>query len=183
MADTKTFPKVDIKFEIIPSVDCRVLIIADLSNYAHLESSSVLIDITLPGYETPIELDFQPHQLNIFNANNLGLSNAQTSDALPNLPDGIYTITIKMCPYDVFSFTKNHLQNCQQLCAFKNQLIATDILCCCDEKAEKAKIKLSDISLLIEASQAHADRCNIRRAMEHYRKADELLNQLTDLCL
>lgn len=172
-----------IDFQIIPSDDCRVIMVADLSVYAHLQGQPVFIDIVIPGYSKPIELSFSPNQLNILNANNLGLSQAITPDNLPNLPDGIYTITVRMCPFDSFTVTKTILQNCQQICDFRNQLISMDLLCECDNNAEKARIKLNDISLLIEASKAHAARCNVIKAMEHYKKADRMLCQLKDFCV
>lgn len=172
-----------LNFEIIPSNDCRIMMVADLSQYAHLENEPVVISVTLPGYTNPVDLPFEKGKLNILNAGNLGLSDAESADELPNLPDGIYKITLKTCPYDILNVTKDHLQNCQQLCDFKNKLIAVDLLCHCDENAAKAKAKLHDIILLIEASKAHAARCNVKRAMEHYRKADDLLKQLADLCI
>lgn len=172
-----------IAFQVLKSSDCRVLMIADQSVYAHLEGGPVYLDILLPGYTTSVEVEFLPHQLNIINANNLGLSDANSSDDLPNLPDGIYSITVRMCPFESFTITKTHLQNCQQLCDFKNRLISLDLLACCSDKNDRTRGILSDISLLIEASEAHAARCNIKGAMDCYKKADELLCRLTDLCI
>ena len=101
----------DIDFQVINTLDPRVMPIADTSEWGQIEGKASIIEVILPGEESPIINYFDKSKINIMNSSNLKL--ICTVDCaeveLINLPDGIYEITVKGSP-DTFFKTRKYLR-------------------------------------------------------------------------
>lgn len=89
--------KIIVNFTIIPDYDPTTLIVGDLSQWKGAENLPATICIIPPGSTKSINTIFQKHRLNIFNSVNLGLQCVKECEeqVYTDLPDGIWTITIK----------------------------------------------------------------------------------------
>lgn len=105
--------KVNLDFQVLINADPKRLFIADSSEWLHLESKPAIIEIVLPGYDTPVINYFDKRKINIFNSLNLGINcpDCLTDKNLEliDLPDGIYHITLKGSP-DSFQNSRYYLR-------------------------------------------------------------------------
>lgn len=169
---------IHIDFEVFKTNTCKVLKVLDLSNWASATEDAAYIEILTPGSTIPVTHIFQKNRLNIYNSNNLGLSDVTDYSLLAPLPDGIYTLTALQCQNDPLAKTRYHFQDCQIRCQVARKLIAVDLTC---EPCRKELLKeIQDITLFLDAAQAHADVCNVKKAMELYRRASTALNRISD---
>jgi hypothetical protein len=176
MAIDTSYIRID--FEVLRTNSCKFLKVLDLSNWAAGAEHPSYIEITTPGASKAHTLVFQKEKLNIYNSNNLNLSDVTDYSSLSSLPDGIYKLTILQCANDPNAITKYHLQDCQIRCKVARKLISVDLLC---EPCRGELLKeIQDITLFLDAAQAQADKCNINKAMEYYRRASTLLDRVSD---
>ena len=178
--------RLSIDFEILRgSTNCKFLKIADLSNWGPAALSPSYIDITLPGNSIAVSLPFQKGVINLFQSNNLGLSNVNDPASLANLPDGAYKVCVKVCMGTDLSgaplyeeVCKYYLQDCQIRCKLNKKIIAVDLTC---ESCRRDYINnVLDIQLFLDAAQAQIEFCNVNKAMEFYRRAAEELERFNE---
>lgn len=165
-----------IDFDFIKSKNCKTLRIMDLSNWSIYENDAAYVKITTPGSLEPIVHIFQKGKYNIFNSNNLNLSDVHDYSDLANLPDGVYTVSVVRCEDDPKGVTKYFLQDCQIRCQVARKLLAVDLNC--NSCKRELLVLIQDVILFLDAAQAQVDQCNPNKAMEYYRKAVQLLNRL-----
>ena len=87
-----------IDFAITETGNPKYLSIMDLSDWLYAENLESWIEIILPGSQKVKRFIFKKDAVNSFNSNNLGitcLTNDCTEQVYLDLPDGIYTITLK----------------------------------------------------------------------------------------
>lgn len=169
---------INIDFEVLNTNTCKILKVLDISNWASAVDDAAYIEILTPGATTPVVHVFQKGKINIFNTNNLGLSDVSNYSYIGPLPDGIYTITVLQCQDDPLAVTKIHLQDCQIRCKVARKLISVDLTC---DPCRKDLLKeIQDIMLFLDAAQAQADLCNVNKAMEYYSRASTLLSRISD---
>lgn len=161
--------------EVIKGKDCSYLSILDTSFFP-TPVASADIYVTLPGYGTPFKLNFTLGQVNIFNSYSFGLTTSSTSD-FSELPDGVYTINLTTCP-DTGDCIRHHLRTCKIDCRLGAQW-AKYIQGCEDEKT---LYYLDRVEFLLRGAEANADLCNVAKATELYKKADDLLRRLEIDC-
>lgn len=173
--DTST---INIDFEVVRTKSCKFLKVLDLSHWANAQEDVAYISITTPGSTTPITFILKKGAINIFNAANLQLSDITDYSVLPAIPDGIYEISISECVNDPQAVTHYHLQDCLIRCALIKKLISIDLIC---EPCRKELLKeIQEIMLFLDGAQAQTDNCNVKKAMEYYRRAQTLLDRITD---
>lgn len=176
MAIDTTLVRLD--FEVLKTNSCKSLKILDLSNWANAEADPAYIQITTPGQTKPVTHIFRKEKRNVFNSNNLNLSDVIDYSDLAPLPDGMYTITLLQCEDDPLAVTKYHFQDCIIRCQVARKLLAVDLSC---NSCRTDLIKeIQDISLFLDAAQANADKCNVNKAMELYRRAQKALDRISD---
>lgn len=160
--------------EVLPSTDCGFLSILDTSFYP-VPVDSATIAIGVPGYDYPFQFVFTLGEVNIYNSYSFGFTTSETGDFVP-LPDGVYELNITTCP-DTGSSQKFHLRTCKINCRLATQWAkyAED----CDEKIATY---LDRIEFLLKGAEANAQLCNIAKATELYKKADDLLRRLESDC-
>lgn len=149
--------KVIIDYNIIPNFDPRTLLIADVSMWEHIKNKPSIIEITLPGSQTPVVHYFTKGQINVFNSVNLMINCTLPCgcDSIEYnfLPDGIYVIDVKGSP-DTFHLEKHHLQTAQTRLDLDKLYVNLDLLCGnIIKEAEKKRIE--EIEFLLHAAEAN----------------------------
>jgi len=150
---------------------CYNLVIEDYSYYLDTPEKPQ-VQITPPGFTTPIIFQFNASKKNIFTSYSFGLS---TTTELSLLPDGLYTIVYSICPHGELYEKFYHVRTCRIRCAWDKQFLK--IFNNCFEPDEKTLTKLKHIDALIIGSEIAAKDCDPDKAMLMLRKANELLTQ------
>lgn len=168
--------KIDVDFQIIPTLDPRFITIADYSTWGHISGKPTIVEIT-----TPIDKDarvhyFQQGQLNVINSYHLGISCIKECGEveLEDIPDGIYKITIKGSP-DSFQHTRSYLRTTLTQLELDKLYINLNLLC--DRLDEVVFRKLTDIDLLLKAAEANVRHGNNKKAQFLLFRAQDLIEQ------
>lgn len=101
--------QINIDFQVINSNDPAVLLVGDFSSWAHIENKPAVIEVIVPGASYPISFSFVKNSINALNGSNLNLGCGDCEGAYPDLPDGIYTITVIGSP-DTFRKQRYYLK-------------------------------------------------------------------------
>lgn len=174
----------NIDFNIVGGgTNCKYIQVLDLSNWGPAILNASYIDILTPGSTIAVSLPFQKQVINNFNGNNLNLSDVLDYTSLPELPDGAYVVTVRVCMgldgsnnpiYQ--SVTKYWLQDCIIRCAIARKILAIDLDCDVCKRNYLNDVLL--VQLFLDAAQAQIRNCNVNKAMEYYRRAWEELERL-----
>jgi hypothetical protein len=168
-------PNLDLN--IIPTHNIKTIGVADASTYeTNLIITSPTLEITPPGFPK-ISIPFVARSVNIFNSNNLGISNCTNEDLLHILPDGIYKLKYSIQPslsnYVEKSFFRVDALKCKYMKAF----LSIDMDCSnCSANMKNSKKTISKVRLLIDGVLASANECDEVSAMKKYKQASKLLD-------
>jgi hypothetical protein len=156
--------------EVLKAKDCSYLSVLDTSVYP-IAPTEANIQIIVPGYDTGFEFVFILNEVNVYNSYSFGFTTSATSD-FTELPDGLYTLNLTTCP-DTGVCTRYHLRTCKIDCRLGVQWAkyAQD----CED--EKILYFLDKVEFLLRGAEANADLCNPDKAIELYRKADDILRR------
>ena len=172
---------IQLDFQVLDTGDPRLLVIADNSVWGIIDSKQKIIEITLPGGNPEKQNDkvvhwFSAHQINTFNSNNLGLScGTDCSSELLNLPDGVYTITIKGSP-ETYKLTKHWLKLDNTQLELDKLFIA--YYSSCKENNKCFKDLVIDIQMLLDGARASVRFDDICKAQELLYRAQELIERV-----
>jgi hypothetical protein len=87
---------VALDFQILPTYDPQVILVADRSQWAAMYHREAVMEVVLPGRDTPVVLYWAKEKVNTFNSFVLGTSCAENCEpAFTDLPDGVYSFTLK----------------------------------------------------------------------------------------
>lgn len=132
-------------------------------------------EITVPG-QSKLNVPFSPSLVNIYNAQNLKVSNDN-----PNvyLPDGIYIVRYSIEP-NLTMFTEKSFMRISHIDSlYKRLFLQIDNNCDCNtDKQRKLKDQLRDIKLLIDGSVAAVDNCDTEGGTFMYRKAYKFIQNM-----
>lgn len=166
-------PKLNIN--ILPSYNTSILMVADVSQYvAGTVINNPYIEITPPGFQTAT-LIFSPKSINSYNSYSLNLTK---EDCISPLPDGIYKLKYSIAPNYENYVEKSYFKIDQILELFDAAFLKLDITNCDFRFDKKYRKKLDEIELFIQSAVSAANKCNDKLAMELYRMALKLINQL-----
>lgn len=89
--------KINIDFEVFNTNNPKTILIGDTSTWLYAEEKPSMIYITLPGFTKPKPFSFKKKGLQVFNSNNLGLTelNLNSEQEYIDLPDGVYTVKLE----------------------------------------------------------------------------------------
>lgn len=163
--------KVNIDFLVQSSV--YFLSICDLSEWGLIENEPAIIEITMPGYSTPITKYFDKKQLNVFNSRILEINCSGDCQEVENvsLPDGIYTIKVTGSPS---TFNKEHHYLKSDMLEMEIDKIYID-----NRKKDKNFIdKLTDIEFSLKSASAHLRFDDIYMAGEMFSLAQDMVEEL-----
>lgn len=162
-------------FDIINQTSCKFLTILDTSDYI-VAPENPSFDVQIPGYDSAIRLSYDPGQLNLYNSGLLGLS----GNTITNLPDGVYTLTYRICPLDVLYITKKIIRTCVIECKYLNLYSKYNTEC--SDGNEDFNKKLVKIKNYIESAKANGSICNYLKAAEFIQRANDLLLEVDCNC-
>ena len=166
-------------FEILETGNLNTLVFVDSSQYIN-PPESPLLEIYLPGMDKYLLANVISSQVNTFNSNTLGYNAALGLSELQDLPDGIWTLRYKVCPYMANVVEKQIMRVTllkQKLKVLYNEIAIGDCHCPTERDAYVQRT-LTQINILIRSSVAVAD-INPTKAQNDYRTANDLVDDLT----
>jgi hypothetical protein len=167
-----------IQFDIIDSQDERSIVVLDRSVYLDPPQNPIL-SIILPGFTGSIDIPYNPNDITIINTDALGLTDSCDYDNPPApLTDGIYQITMQICPYEDLYCKQCYLKVSSLLNRFNKLLREIGGDCCID--MTKTNEILLDIDILINSAKAETAVCNVEQASAKYKLASDLITKLNN---
>ena len=164
--------KTTIDFQVLETFDTRYLSVADYSDWGLAESRNAIIEITLPASDKPVTHYFDKKAINRFNSILLGLNCSGVENL--DLPDGIYTITVKGSP-DKYKKTRTFLKTTQT--KLKLDTILINNVSSCNDIDGKIVDEILEIEILIKAAEANIRYGNECEAFELFQKAQKLIDR------
>jgi len=161
---------------VIPTYNTLTLGIADASTYDTDPPvvTAPTIEITIPGFTTPVFLPFVVNDFNIFNSTSLGLSGV--GDPLIPLPDGIYYLRYTVTPAYINYVEKNIMRTELIQEKFDSAFMKLDMMECDLAIKTQSKVNLNSIYYMISGSIAAANNCAVDTANTLYIQANNMLN-------
>ena len=170
---------IKIDFQTLESKNPQFLLIADLSVWEYAESLPANVLITLPGSTIPLIYSWKKNAINSFNSNNFGISCVVSCDeqAYIDVPDGIYTITLKS-GYEDVERTRYYLKTDR----FENQLSKVIIKNGFeyDPKDRNFRDNIFQIKWMLLTAQSLAHQGDFVSAAHNFEEAKKLLNTYID---
>jgi hypothetical protein len=119
-------------------------------------------------------------KVNVLNSNLIGTTATLSQKELGDLPDGVWTLKYKICPYQYVYLQRYHLRTVHLECLLRELYLKIEEAQCDIKSAEKLNIELTDIHVLIESAIAHAEENRPQAASDKYAKALKKVNKLLD---
>lgn len=166
---------IDIDFSILPLVDPYKIVVADTSDWGHIEDKPAIIEILMPGEENPITHYFDKRAVNIFNSYNLGLNCEGCGEDLHELPDGIYHFTVKGSP-DKYNRTRQFLRTFSTQVDFDEIVAGLDLTC--NKIPKEIHELVGKIRLFLSSAESNTRLGNYCKAQESLFKAQKLIGKL-----
>jgi hypothetical protein len=166
-----------INFDIL-STSPKNLKIWDESDWLYAKDLPAYFQILTPGASKPINYTLLKNQINSLNSHNLGLScftgNCREEEYV-DLPDGIYTITIKS-GYQGIEDTKFYLKTDVFELEFAKTVVA-NVSLSYDEKNKDLLEKFSFIKGMLDMSKSHTMTGDFTKASRFFEEAKKLLKK------
>lgn len=169
--------------EIIETGNEKTLVFIDSSEYmSQNEPEGPMLEVQLPGYDRYLLVNYDARKVNTFNSSTIGLNPVLTLEELVPLPDGIYTIKQKVCPYQYVYIIKRHMRVTHLLNKVKVLYRNIDFASLTFERNKEMQDALLKIHVLIEGAKAAVEP-HPTKAQEYYSLADRLVEkQLNKFC-
>lgn len=158
-----------INFYIIESNDPKTIVILDQSNYLDQPEQPTL-DVIIPGFTGSVSKEYIPNGINVLNSDSLDLTEQCEYDTTADLPDGVYQITMKVCPFDQLYNKKCYLKTTKFYEAYQNLLLNFDITNNTYNQDE-LKRNIIDLDILIQSAKAEVSQCNVDKGVQKYQAA------------
>lgn len=164
-----------IDFLVLETGDPRFIVLYDTSNYLSTPEKP-LLEITPPGFTGHYELPYNVGGITVINSDNIGLTEECDYDDYAPLPDGVYIIKQKVCPYDELFEQKYYLVTNLFDSKFNELLTKIDSYDRADSSVVKATIL--DVEVLIKSAKAEIVYCNVQKGVNKYKTAMHLVEKL-----
>lgn len=152
---------------------CKNLVVEDHSFYL-TDPEKASLKIGVPGITNKkFTFDFNAKKTNIYNSYSFGLS---PNNDLVDLPEGLYTLTYMICPYDELFKTTYYIRQCRTWCRWRKLL--EDSFDSCLEITKEDERSLNKIEYLLIGAESYAENCEPEMAIKFHQKAISLINQL-----
>lgn len=170
--------KILIDFDI--KSDIYYLNVIDFSNWGLIKDKPAIIEVTLPGFKTPITKYFDKNKNNILNSILLGVAcETCPTDEQRTLDDGIYVITVKGSPEN-FSKTLKYLKTDLTRMRLNKLYIESD--CNCVKSDPNIFEKIVEIEFMLKGAEAHLAFDMEKEAGMLFKQAQTLLDDLLACC-
>ncbi len=165
-----------IDFRILQTNDAKSIALLDQSVYLTTPEKP-LLEVIIPGYTGGVSFPYVPNTIIVITSDTLKLTYSADQGLTTDLPDGVYQIIMKVCPYDELFNKKCYLKTTKLKLDYQTLLLNLDIFCNCSDEI-KLKNDIIDIDILIQSAEAEADICNIEKAISKYQSAVKKLNSI-----
>lgn len=165
-----------IDFVVLETNNPKTITLLDQSRYL-TDAEKPLLSIIVPGFTGHVEIPYYPNTLITLTSDDVGLTEPTDYEDLADLPDGIYQITMKVCPYDELYSKKCHLKSTLLQCSYQKLLLGLDSNSSCIDN-KKLKEEIIDIDILIQSAKAETNICNVEKAMFKYQAAVKKIENL-----
>ena len=162
-------------FLVINTYETTTLGVADTSVYNTNPPnvSAPTMQITVPGFTSPVSIPFNVNSFNVYNSIILGLSPFPTTNPLP---DGVYFMKYSVAPATTNFVEKNIMRTAVIQEKFDGAFMKLDMMECDSAIRTQAKVVLSSINFMIQGSIAAANNCAIDTANKLYMQANRQLD-------
>lgn len=162
----------------------KLLIVKDASWYnPDVAVTNAKLDLQYPNSTSYVNIPVGKNFTYMINSNTIGLTNVSRSDALAELPDGIWTIKYSICPNEELFVEYTFLRNVKQLIRYHNLFCQIEIERCNRKQYSEDLETIRGIKDIIDAAEYLANDCGkYEKAIELYDYADGLLNEFTKDC-
>lgn len=170
-----------LSFDIYETNSCKTLGIFDTSIYSDVQTiANATLQVISPFDDAPVELDYYKNALTILNSNSLKITNVNNLDYLSDLPDGLYTAKISVCPEDKYWFEKSWYRTCLLECKYDKAFLKLNVqsceVCFSPEKLQR----LERARMYIYACKVNAKNCNVLESKKLYKAAEKILTNLLE---
>lgn len=162
-------------FDILEVLDPKSISIIDKSSYLDGRPDKPTLEVLAPGYSKSHLVPFRPFNINIVNAGQLNIGCGSNV----NLPDGVYCITLRVCPQEEVFITKTYLKTDLIDYEYDQKLL---MILNNRQLSEDLKRKFQDIELILMAAKSHAKNGNTKEATSLYHKAQKYLDKINCKC-
>jgi hypothetical protein len=166
-----TYGNVVLDFQVIPTYDPQVILVADQSQWSAMYHREALIEVVLPGHDMPKTLYWAKEKVNTFNSFVLGTSCVEDcKPVFTDLPDGVYSFTLKAS--DGSEKQRSYLKT--DLIRLKIDRLYMDHALGCGEM-DKAKMdNIRRAEFYLAAAAAHMRTGNILKSNDLYCMANKM---------
>lgn len=166
--------EIKIDFDVIQST-VQTLWVGDSSDWVHAEVLPAALEVTLPGSKKPLTFSYKKNAITSLNSHNLGITCLKgdcTDEVYGDLPDGVYTITVKS-GFTNFETTKYYLKTDRIELEVSKIVIKHGFEYSKSDKNFRDKIY--DIDWLVKVAKAHAKLGDFVKADRFFTQAKEEL--------
>lgn len=171
--------ELNIDFDVIQSTT-KTLWIGDRSDWVYAENLPAYIYITLPGSRKALEFEFEKNQICVYNSHNLGITCRTNTcgDEIPysDLPDGIYTITLKSS-YEGFEKTRYYLKTDKIELEISKIIVSNELEYSNSDK--QFRDSMYDIDWMIKVAKAFTKVGDFKKADESFSQAKSSLKKFS----
>ena len=170
-----------LSFDIVDTNNITTIGLMDTSIYQE-GASGFALQVIIPGYtaEDAVELSYYPGGVIILNSNNLKLTNVTYPSLYQELPDGLWTVKISVCPFPTNWFEKSWYRTAVLECKFYKAFLQLELNICTSCYNSNKKEKLDLVWTYIQGVHANVSSGNYRQATALYNIALELVDKLLD---
>jgi len=165
-------------FEIIETGNPKTLVFVDASTYI-AEPDRPLLEVIMPGFSKYFLVNVAANQVNTFNSSTLGINRVLLQELLTDLPDGVWTLKYKICPYKFVFQVKKIMRITKLLNKLKLLYQHIDLSECAGKEDFEQERNLVRIHILIEGAKAEVEK-NSKLAQEYYQLANRLIQKELD---
>lgn len=170
-----------LSFDIFDTNSCGTLGIFDTSYYNSLQNiSNPTLQIISPYDSTPVELNYYKNAITILNSNTLNITNYADSRNLIDIPDGLYTAKMSICPEEYYWFEKSWYRTCLLDCKYDKAFIKLNVQSCDVCFSPEKLQKLERARIYIHGVKVNANQANYKEADKLYKAANKILENLLD---
>lgn len=170
-----------LSFDIISIASCKLVGIMDTSIYADANNvEGKVLQVLIPGYEEPVELTYYQSAITILNSNLLKITNVSDPAYFQELPDGLYTAKISVCPFEDNWFQKSWYRTCQLECKYYKAFLQLNLNDCTECYNKNKAEKLHTAWMYIQGITGNVKDGNFSAATKLYDVANKILDNLLE---
>lgn len=174
-----SFFQTKLSFDVMDTNNTKTMGLMDTSQYDENASGFTLL-ILIPGYTEPVELNYYKNGGTILNSNNLKLTNVTSPSLYTELPDGLWTAKISVCPHETNWFEKSWYRTKVLECKYYKAFLQLELSLCTNCYNKNKKQKLDLIWTYIQGVHANVVDANYKQATALYSTALDLLDKMLD---